>query len=118
MIFQKFVINKTKNKLSLQYDNNNIDLSFEYLRISTPNGDNNKGKTVLPTHKKNVQLLAIEIVGKHGYRLRFDDEHSAIYTENYFTKLIAEYQLRWDKYLIELKESGHSREAMINITQL
>ena len=119
MKIQAFLINKVENKLTIEFENNTTEsLDFEYLRISTLVAENIKGKAVLPSHKKNVQLQAIDIVGKHGYRLNFDDQHNAIYTENYLKQLITEYQLRWDKYLMALKESGHSREAMINITQL
>jgi DUF971 family protein len=63
-------------------------------------------------------LTAIESVGKHGHRLIFDDQHSAIYTSEYIALLIKEYSQRWEGYLLELKASGHSREATIDITQL
>ena len=63
-------------------------------------------------------LSAIENVGKHGYRFIFDDLHSAIYSTEYLNLLIIEHEQRWQYYLTELKASGHSREAIINITQL
>jgi len=119
MKIKTFFINSTDKTLTIEYTNDDTALlNFEYLRISTPMAQSSKGKNLLPSHKKNVQLNAIEIVGKHGYRLLFDDQHSAIYTEEYLQQLITEYDSRWDKYLLELKESGHSREDMINITQL
>jgi len=116
---QNFLINTTNNKLTLEFDNKETHtLSFEYLRISSPLITKEQGKAVLTSHKKSIKLQAIEIVAKHGYRLVFDDNHSAIYSDGYLEKLVTEYQPRWDKYLIELKASGHSREDMIDITQL
>jgi len=70
------------------------------------------------SHKKNVLLTHIESVAKHGYRLIFDDGHSAIFSEEYIQTLALEYESRWKNYLDELKISGHSREAMIDIKQL
>jgi DUF971 family protein len=72
----------------------------------------------LASHKKSIKLVTIENVGKHGYRLIFDDQHRAIYASGYLELLSKEYDQRWQHYLSELKASGHSRETMINITQL
>ncbi len=94
-----------------------FELSFEYLRISSPQAINSKTATV-EAHKKQVQLMAIEAVGKHGYRFIFDDSHSAIYPVKYLEVLALEKEQRWQQYLAQLKASGHSREAMIDIQQL
>lgn len=121
MTIKRFIINKTDKTLSLQVelakDNTQVEcyiLSFEYLRISLPSV---KNKTVI-SHKKQVELLAIEPVAKHGYRFLFDDQHSAIYSDDYLQELITEHDFRWQAYLDELKGSGHSREAMITIKQV
>ncbi len=126
MTVKHFIINKTDKTLSLQVDLNQVKiktqakcylLSFEYLRISSPNANSKKPQAII-SHKKQVQLLAIESVGKHGYRFIFDDQHSAIYSDDYLKKLITEQEVRWQAYLDELKFSGHSREAMIMIKEV
>jgi len=122
MTIQRFIINKTDNHLSLVLTKANAssetcELPFEYLRISSPTISAKNSQTVI-SHKKQVQLLAIESVAKHGYRLIFDDQHSAIYSDNYLQQLIAEQDARWQVYIDELKASGHSREAMITIKQV
>ena len=119
MTIKKFIIDHHKKHLTVNLIKGKaVCLSFEYLRVFTPAMNNSHKKQTLVTHKKLIDLLAIESVGKHGYRLVFDDQHSAIYTPEYFSILIKEYEERWQLYLAELKASGHSREAMINITQL
>jgi len=122
MTIKRFIINKTDKNLSLlvnlaKTQEKSYLLSFEYLRISSPVSSAKKPQTVI-SHKKQVQLLAIESVAKHGYRLIFDDQHSAIFSDDYLQRLITEQTPRWQTYLDELKSSGHSREAMINIKQV
>jgi len=122
MIITDFIINNTENSLTINIimskavKGKNAQLSFEYLRVFSPITGNKQ--QVLVSHKKSVILTAIENVGKHGYRLLFDDQHSEIYSSDYLALLIKEQDQRWQYYLAELKDSGQSREPMINITQL
>ena len=119
MQITKFIINHHKKSLTVNLIKGKaVCLHFEYLRVFTPAMNSSPKKQTLVTHKKSVNLLAIESVGKHGYRFIFDDQHSAIYTFEYLLILSKEYEQRWQHYLTELKASGHSREAIINITQL
>jgi len=112
-----FTLNNAEKHLTITFFNSKVtQLSFEYLRVFSPIEGNKQ--QALVTHKKAINLTAIENVGKHGYRLVFDDQHSAIYSSDYLKLLIEEQATRWQAYLSELKDSGHSREAMINITQL
>ena len=117
MIITGFIINNAEKNLTLNIVKSKVaQLSFEYLRVFTPTTGNKQ--QALVTHKKSITLATIENVGKHGYRLTFDDQHSAIYSSDYLELLIKEHDQRWQHYLGELKASGHSREAMINFTQL
>jgi DUF971 family protein len=117
MIITGFIINNMEKNLTLNIVKSKVaQLSFEYLRVFSPTTGNKQ--QALVSHKKSVILTAIENVGKHGYRLTFDDQHSAIYSSDYLELLIKEHDQRWQHYLGELKASGHSREAMINFTQL
>ncbi|MEI6894928.1 MAG: gamma-butyrobetaine hydroxylase-like domain-containing protein [Colwellia sp.] len=120
-----FIIDKTEKNLTVELSTGdetmNKQLSFEYLRISSPEHPAKKvnaNQAPVISHKKNVMLVNIESVAKHGYRLIFDDDHSAIYSEEYIHTLALDYDLRWHQYLSNLKASGHSREATIEIKQL
>ncbi len=119
MNIRSFIINTNKKKLTINFVNGEVAyLGFEYLRVFAPTMSNSTKQKTLVTHKKSVILNAIENVGKHGYRFVFDDQHSAIYSTEYIALLIEEFKQRWQHYLAELKASGHSRETMIDITQL
>lgn len=119
MEIQHFIINNTNKCLQIIMSNalsseQKHQLSFEFLRISSPDI---KAQTIV-SHQKQVQLIAIENVAKHGYRFIFDDTHSAIYSNDFLITLIKEKAVRWEAYLSTLKNSGHSREAMIEIKQV
>lgn len=119
MRIKSFVINTNKKSITLNFINGDTAcLDFEYLRVFTPSQQKSANQQTLVTNKKLVLLNAIENVGKHGFRLVFDDQHSAIYSNEYITQLSSEHDHRWQRYLTELKAAGHSREAIINITQL
>lgn len=119
------ILDNNQKKLMVSFEGSGAiteaPLSFEYLRISSPSNNKKKNKTgqiQVTSHKKNVVIINIESVAKHGYRLIFDDDHSAIYCDEYIHTLVLENESRWALYLNDLKESGHSREAMINFKQL
>ncbi len=125
MKIQNFILDNHLKKLAIEFASSmgvdNAQLSFEYLRISTPDNTAKKqsnGQVAVISHKKDVQLLNIESVAKHGYRLIFDDGHNAIYSEDTLLTLSAEFEVRWNNYLTDLKASGHSRETMIDFKQL
>lgn len=118
---KQFIIDKSAQLLTVElasYDrqlSDNWTFNFEFLRVitleSTP-------KTKLATHKKQVQLTRIEAVDKHGYRFCFDDDFCVIYSLDELTLLNGQAEQLWQNYLAELKKSGHTREATINIQQL
>jgi len=88
--------------------------------VYAPTDDKGKAIGEIPKvyHKKQVQLLNIESVGKHGYRFIFDDGHSNIYNEDYLLTLATEYQQRWQRYLSSTSTVSNSREAMIEIKEV
>lgn len=127
----RFVINNATANLSVLFDNATnddiekangeaLELSFEYLRVFAPTDDKGQAISLPPKvyHKKQVQLLKIESVGKYGYRFIFDDNHSNIYSADYLKQLSAEHQLRWQHYLQNATTAVNSREATIEIKEL
>ena len=111
----RFIINKASNELQVElYNDESIQLSFEYLRVFSP-AQNPKE---LVSHKKSVALVLIESVGKHGYRLTFDDDHNAIFGADDFISLASNFENNWKSYLEKINQSAHSREAMINFTEV
>ena len=102
MKIKRLVLHAMQRNLLVEFDNSvSYQLPYEYLRVSTPNIKMVKGVKALISHKKQVILSAIECVGKHGYRLLFDDTHIAIYSQDYLLKLALEKDLRWQNYLTQ-----------------
>lgn len=117
MNIKNFIVNESSKSITINFNSGDTAcLTFEYLRVFTPS--TSKKQNALVTHKKDVILNSIENLGKHGYRFIYDDQHNAIYSNEYLSLLIQEYEQRWQHYQTELKASGHSREALIDITQL
>jgi len=109
------VIHQKLQQLAWQFSSNeSCQLPFEYLRVYS---SQRTSKTVV-AHKKSVRLINIDLVGKHGFRFTFDDQHSAIYSFDYLGELYRNYQAYWSEYLAQLQQAGQSREAMIDIKQL
>jgi len=121
---ERFTLNNQKAELMIKFSANKLSsskeviLSYGFIRVLSPQLTGGKQGKTLVCHKKQVLLSTIESVGKHGYRFIFDDQHSAIYSESYLEGLCQRHDELWQQYLDELKASGHSREAMITITEL
>ncbi|WP_371186847.1 gamma-butyrobetaine hydroxylase-like domain-containing protein [Thalassotalea maritima] len=117
MQIQRFTLDKRQAELAIVFvDGTEQQLSFELLRVYSPLTQT--GQKHVVSHKKMVQLLAIEPVAKHGFRLLFDDQHSAVYSELLLSQLAQNKESMWQQYLQQLQTSGHSRETMIDIKQV
>lgn len=116
----QFILSTSSDRLSIKFqDDQKFNLSFEYIRVFSPQKPAAKpGASTVVSHKKQVKLLKIESVGKHGYRLIFDDQHQAIYSQELLLQLCLQQESNWQQYLDEIQAGGHSREAMINFTEV
>ena len=96
--------------------------SMEFLRVIDHEADeqraNKKANSTLVTNRKDVLLLTIESLGKHGFRLLFDDKFQKIVTVEDLLYLHAEQAELWRQYLSDIKLSGLTRETAIEIKAL
>ena len=116
----QFSISSKQKKLTLSFDNNlQLNFDFEYLRVFSPAAVKSKQSNTTPEvfHKKNIQLIGIEPLGKYGHRLVFDDKHSAIYSEEIFVNLYENHEINWQKYCDNLT-SSQNRESSINFVEV
>ncbi|WP_371374045.1 gamma-butyrobetaine hydroxylase-like domain-containing protein [Thalassotalea aquiviva] len=121
MSINQFTIDRKQAQLLLECsDGLRQTLCFEFLRVYSPLEQTQvQGRKKPPvSHKKMVQLLALEPVGKHGFRLHFDDGHQAIYSAALLLDFAHNKATLWQDYLTAVQQSGHSREAMIDIKQV
>jgi DUF971 family protein len=62
--------------------------------------------------KREVNVTAIEPVGRYAVRLRFSDGHdTGLYSWPVFAELIANQAVYWARYLQRLAEHGMSRDS-------
>jgi DUF971 family protein len=96
-------------------DNQSFDISCELLRVYSPSAEvQQHGSPVLVTHKKNVNIKAIEAVGNYAVKLVFDDGHdTGIYSWEVLYRLGSQQTQLWQDYLARLKAEHGSREGLI-----
>jgi DUF971 family protein len=94
------------------------DISCELLRVYSPSAEVQRhGSPVLVTHKKDVNINAIEAVGNYAVKLVFDDGHdTGIYSWEMLYRLATHQETLWQAYLARLKAEHGSREGMIPMT--
>lgn len=125
----EFIVNKFDKTLIVKFDNQGvIEFDMEYLRVvpafafqqldQQQSAQSQKTNIKPVSNKKCVLLSIIESLGKHGFRLLFDDGHSVIITIDEFFYLQQNQQSLWQQYLTELNKSGLSREATIDIVEV
>ena len=72
MTITQFIIDNTEKQLSMHFSSHSepAQLSFEYLRVFSPEMQVTKKQKTIVTHKKLVVLTAIENVGKRSRNCR------------------------------------------------
>lgn len=107
-------LNKTKNILTLTFDDKKYPLSTEYLRVYSPSAEvvgHGRGQETLQIGKENVTISRIEPTGNYAIILFFSDDHdSGIYSWEYLYKLATQQDALWSDYLIRLKDAGHTHK--------
>lgn len=110
---------KRKSRLLNITFNNEQDfsLSCEFLRVFSPSAEvQGHGNPILVSHKKNVNIQAIEPVGNYGVKIIFDDGHNTgIYSWQTLYDMAINYAALWQQYLARLRAEKASREPLIDI---
>lgn len=93
---------KETRELVVGYADSRFALSAEFLRVHSPSaevqGHNNVGG-VLPRHKENVNITAIEQVGNYAVKIHFSDGHdTGLYSWDWLHKLCSEKDTLWQQY--------------------
>ncbi|MGL4475721.1 MAG: gamma-butyrobetaine hydroxylase-like domain-containing protein [Shewanella sp.] len=90
-------------------------MTCEFLRVHSPSAEvHGHGNPVLVTHKKNVNISAIEPVGNYAVKLVFDDGHdTGLFSWQVLFDLATHQTELWPQYLARLRASKGSREPLI-----
>ncbi|MDN3653753.1 gamma-butyrobetaine hydroxylase-like domain-containing protein [Thalassotalea ponticola] len=114
-------LNHRTKMLYLHFDDGfEQQLSYEFLRCYSPSEQSNKANANKPpvSNKKQVVVRAVEPLGKHGFRLHFDDQHEAVYSAQLLSEYAHNRERLWQHYVHQLHAHGLSREALIEIKQV
>lgn len=107
-------LNKTKNILTLTFNETKYPLNSEYLRVYSPSAEvvgHGIGQETLQIGKENVTINRIEPIGNYAIMLFFSDGHdSGIYSWEYLYKLATQQDALWSDYLTRLKDAGHTHK--------
>ncbi|MBV7316835.1 gamma-butyrobetaine hydroxylase-like domain-containing protein [Shewanella sp. NIFS-20-20] len=92
-------------------------MTCEFLRVHSPSAEvHGHGNPVLVTHKKNVNITAIEPVGNYAVKLVFDDGHdTGLFSWQVLFDLASHQTELWPQYLARLRAAKGSREPLISM---
>jgi len=92
-------------------------LSCEMLRVFSPSAEvHGHGKPVLVTHKKQVNISALEAVGNYAVKITFDDGHNTgLFSWKLLHELASNQVDLWKNYLNRLRAAKASREPLIEM---
>jgi len=111
---------KRKSRLlELSFDDGkHYQVSCELLRVYSPSAEvHGHGNPVLVTHKKNVNIKAIEPVGNYAVKIVFDDGHdTGLFSWKMLYDLANDQVELWENYLARLRAAKASREPLIDMT--
>jgi DUF971 family protein len=112
----RLLLHKASRLLEVGYaDGSCYQLPCEYLRVYSPSAEvrgHSGGEPMLLGGKREVNISAIEPVGRYAVRLRFDDGHdTGLYSWDILRELGANHEPLWARYLERLAQHGMSRES-------
>jgi DUF971 family protein len=98
-------------------DGSEYQLSCEFLRVNSPSAEvQGHGNPTLVTHKKNVNIKAIEPVGNYAVKLVFDDGHdTGLFSWDILYQFCVNREALWQQYLARLRAEKSSREPLIDM---
>jgi DUF971 family protein len=113
---QEIRLHRRSRLLEVRYsDGARYELPCEYLRVYSPSAEvrgHGGGEPQLVPGKREVNIVAIEPVGRYAVRLRFSDGHdSGLYSWDLLRELGENRERLWARYLERLAEHGMSRDS-------
>jgi len=114
-------LHQASRRLEVRFDaGEHYEMSCEFLRVHSPSAEvrgHGPGQGTLQIGKEDVNILAIEPVGRYAVRLVFDDGHATgLYTWDYLRSLGRDRDRLWRSYLDALAAAGHARREDPTVT--
>ncbi|MBA4284334.1 MAG: 1-(5-phosphoribosyl)-5-((5-phosphoribosylamino)methylideneamino)imidazole-4-carboxamide isomerase [Xanthomonadaceae bacterium] len=107
-------LHRKSRLLEVVWADRSDSLPLEYLRVFSPSAEvrgHGGGEPMLVAGKREVNVNAIEPVGRYAVRLKFDDGHdSGLFSWPTLRELADQHAAWWPRYEQRLAEHGMSRD--------
>lgn len=116
-------LHRKSRLLDVVWTDRTDSLPLEYLRVFSPSAEvrgHGGGEPMLVAGKREVNVSAIEPVGRYAVRLKFDDGHdSGLFSWPTLRELADQHASWWARYEQRLAEHGMSRDnATVKLSAL
>ena len=105
-------LSKNKKLLRVSFENNDFELSSEYLRVYSPSAEvrgHGPGQETLQLNKKDVTINSLVPMGNYAIAIHFSDGHNTgIYSWNYLKHLGNDQEKLWKDYCDSVE--SHNRK--------
>lgn len=110
------VVHRRSRELEIGFDDGaTFRIPFELMRVYSPSAEvqgHGPGQEVLQTGKRDVDIVALEPVGRYAVQPTFSDGHSSgIFTWELLHQLGTHQQELWRRYEARLEAAGADRDA-------
>ena len=100
-------LSKNKKLLTVSFENDNFDMSSEYLRVYSPSAEvrgHGPGQETLQLNKQNVTINSLAPMGNYAIAIHFSDGHTTgIYSWSYLYHLGVDKDELWKDYCERVK---------------
>jgi DUF971 family protein len=109
-------LHQASRMLEVGFDDGTVfHIPFELMRVYSPSAEvqgHGPGQEVLQTGKRDVQIVALEPVGRYAVKPTFSDGHeSGLFTWEYLHRLGSQQDSLWQRYLERVAAAGTERDA-------
>ena len=116
-------LHRKSRLLEVVWTDRTDSLPLEYLRVFSPSAEvrgHGGGEPMLVAGKRDVNVTAVEPVGRYAVRLKFDDGHdSGLFSWPTLRELADQHASGWVRYEQRLAEHGMSRDnATVKLSAL
>ena len=100
-------LSRNKKLLTVSFENDNFDMSSEYLRVYSPSAEvrgHGPGQETLQLNKQNVTIKSLAPMGNYAIAIHFNDGHTTgIYSWSYLYHLGVDKEELWKDYCERVK---------------
>ena len=107
-------LNKNKKLLTVTFENNDFELSSEYLRVYSPSAEvrgHGPGQETLQLNKEDVTINSLVPMGNYAVAIHFSDGHTTgIFSWSYLYHLGNDKEELWKDYCDRVEKNNINKQ--------